>query len=59
MIKAVKLGDPATVNPNEISDWMYIEGDVLKGGYTIRVLAKEYTPQQRKEFEESAGFKLE
>lgn len=34
----LKNGDPVKVHPQEISDWMIVQGDGKIGGYTIDVL---------------------
>ena len=46
---AVKLGDVVSVKPEELSDWMYIDGRQLVGGYTIRVLFSQASPEQQAE----------
>jgi uncharacterized protein YegJ (DUF2314 family) len=56
--KAVKLGDAVTVKPEEISDWMYLDGKRLVGGYTIRALHAEMPEAQRKEFTEQTGMEV-
>jgi uncharacterized protein YegJ (DUF2314 family) len=47
--QAVKLGDAVTVTPEELSDWMYLDGRQLMGGYTIRVLFSQASPAQQAE----------
>ena len=56
IIPGLKLGAKASVNPDEISDWSYVENGRLVGGYTVRVLYSELTPQERMDFEKQAGF---
>ena len=58
-IKGLKVGENAAVNPDEISDWSYVENGHLVGGYTIRVLYSELTAQQKQDFEKQAGFHIE
>ena len=57
-IKGVKVGMRASVNPDEISDWSYVEDGHLVGGYTIRVLYSELTPAERQDFEKQADFHI-
>ena len=45
--KEVSLGDTVTVRPDELSDWMYVDGRKLVGGYTIRVLFSQSSPEQQ------------
>jgi uncharacterized protein YegJ (DUF2314 family) len=58
-IKGLKLGQLVSVNPDEISDWVYIKNGKLVGGYTIRAHYNELTPEQRKAFDRSADFRLD
>ncbi len=55
----VKVGDKAAVLPEEISDWMYVENGVLKGGYTIRVFYKRQSPEKQKQFFDETGLVFE
>jgi uncharacterized protein YegJ (DUF2314 family) len=58
-IKGLKLGQVVSANPDEISDWAYINNGTLVGGYTIRAHYNELTPEPRKAFDRSADFRLE
>jgi len=58
-IKGLKMGTRVSVNPNEISDWLFVDNGKLVGGYTIRVLYKDLPPDRKKEFETQADFKIE
>jgi uncharacterized protein YegJ (DUF2314 family) len=58
-IKGPKMGDRVTVNPNEISDWAFINNGRLVGGYTIRVLYAELSPEGRKQLDDEARFRIE
>jgi len=57
-IKGLKIGERVSVNPNEISDWAYVDNGNLVGGYTIRVLYKELSPERRKELENENRFHI-
>jgi uncharacterized protein YegJ (DUF2314 family) len=54
--KEVKLGDHVRVKPSEISDWMYIDTDGLHGGYTVRALYYQSSPEQQKELRTQLPF---
>lgn len=54
----VKLGDRVSVNVNEITDWAYVDKGLLVGGYTIRILINDLTPEQRKVFESGANYRV-
>jgi uncharacterized protein YegJ (DUF2314 family) len=58
-VKNVKMGQTASAARNEISDWFYVDGGKLVGGYTIRVLHARMSPEERKDFNAHAGFKIE
>lgn len=58
-IHGLKLGQVVSVNPDEISDWAYVDNGKLVGGYTIRAHYNQLTPDQKKEFLREADFKLE
>ena len=58
-IRGLKVGQVVSVNPDEISDWVYIKNGKLVGGYTIRAHYNESTPQEKQEFNRSADFQLE
>lgn len=47
----VKMGDTIQIKTDDISDWMYIDGNRLRGGYTIRVLRNRMTDTERKQFD--------
>jgi len=57
-ITGLKMGALVSVNPNEISDWAYVDKGNLVGGYTIRVLFKELTPERKKELENESRFHI-
>ncbi|MEM1208411.1 MAG: DUF2314 domain-containing protein [Planctomycetota bacterium] len=52
---AVAFGDRVSVTPQELSDWMYVDGNRVVGGYTIRVLQQQSSPEQRQRFLEMTG----
>jgi uncharacterized protein YegJ (DUF2314 family) len=58
-IRGLKPGQVVSVNPDEISDWVYIKNGKLVGGYTIRAHYNELTPQEKQEFNRSADFQME
>jgi uncharacterized protein YegJ (DUF2314 family) len=58
-IRGLKLGQLVSVNPNEISDWLYVDNGKLVGGYTVRAHYHELSPQQKQEFDRAADFKID
>ena len=57
-IPGLKVGAQASVNPDEITDWSYVDNGKLVGGYTIRVLYAEMSPEERQDFEKRAEFHI-
>lgn len=55
----VKLGDTIKIDPKMLSDWMYFEGDKTYGGFTVRVLRKDLSEEERKQEEKESGIKFE
>lgn len=55
----VKLGSKASVNPDEVTDWSYVENGRLVGGYTIRMLYAEMSDQEKQQFEKQADFRID
>jgi len=45
--KDLRYGDRVSVEPDAVTDWMYIENGRLVGGYTVRVLRARLPPEQR------------
>jgi uncharacterized protein YegJ (DUF2314 family) len=58
-VKDLKYGDRVTVPAGDITDWMIVEDDKLVGGYTIRVMLKRMSAQEREEFLQACGFVVE
>lgn len=40
LVSNVRIGDARSVAASEISDWMYMEGGEMVGGYTVEVLLR-------------------
>jgi uncharacterized protein YegJ (DUF2314 family) len=57
-VKDLKIGAKASVNPDEVIDWSYVEDGYLVGGYTIRVLYSELSPEEKADFEKRADFHI-
>ena len=46
-LRSLKSGDPVSLLPSEISDWMILEDGAIVGGFTFRVLWKRMTLQEQ------------
>ena len=58
-IRGLKFGDRVSVNPDEISDWAFVDNGKLAGGYTIRVLSENLSAERRKSFENETNVRIE
>ncbi len=58
-IPGLKVGDKVSVNPNEITDWLYVHDGKMVGGYTVRVLMTELSPADKEDFLKRAGFQIQ
>ncbi|WP_082960111.1 YegJ family protein [Maribacter hydrothermalis] len=51
----VKLGDTISIDRSNISDWMYYDEGKVVGGYTIRVIRDELSPEEQAQFDDENG----
>ena len=58
-LEGVKFGDRVSVNPDEISDWAYVDHGRLVGGYTIRALSDNLSPERRKSFQNETNVRID
>jgi len=56
--REVKNGQKVTLKTSEISDWKYLDGRKLVGGYTIRYFVEQMAAEERAAFLKAAGFEL-
>lgn len=50
-VKEIKLGDSVKVSLTNMSDWMYNDKKIVKGAYTIKVLRKYMTEEEKNEMD--------
>jgi uncharacterized protein YegJ (DUF2314 family) len=55
LTKEVKQGDTIKIDSSRVSDWMYLDNGELKGGYTIKLLRKRMSEEERAEFDKTSG----
>ena len=55
----VKYGDTVIVRKDEITDWMYLDKNVLRGGYTIREVRNRMDNKERSKMDKDLGYKIE
>jgi uncharacterized protein YegJ (DUF2314 family) len=59
LVKGHKYGERIVMPESEISDWMYVENGVLVGGYTVRLLRKRMSQDQRSRLDAEMNFRFE
>jgi len=57
--KEVALGDTVVIDKQKISDWMYLDKGVLRGGYTIRAMRDQMSDPEKEEFNKTIDFTIE
>jgi len=57
--KEVKYGDTIKVKYQDITDWTYSDKNIVKGGYTIKVLRKRMSKKEQEEMDKETGLKYE
>lgn len=58
-IKNIEKGDHVVVDKNAIADWMYVERDTLRGGYTKRLLRSRLNEADRVKFDRETAYVVE
>ncbi len=59
LTKEVKMGDSIAIDPANITDWKYSDNGVLRGGYTIRLIRKRMTKEERTQLDKELPYKVE
>lgn len=57
--KKVKIDELVEIDEKEISDWIYFQDNVVKGGYTLRLLRSRMTDEDRKLLDKESGYVFE
>lgn len=58
-LQSPRLGDEVTIQPEEITDWMYVDGGRLVGGYTLQVYYSRLGAKEKEAFLKAVGFRVE
>lgn len=56
--REVHYGQRVRFAAGEISDWKYVDGNVLVGGYTIRYFVNRMSPEEKKALEKEIGCQI-
>lgn len=57
--KLVKYDEIVEFKLEDVADWMYFKGNLLIGGYTIRVLRDRMSNKERENFDKESGYQFE
>ena len=55
LVHSVKLGQTITFDRSEVVDWMYLDGDKMKGNYTACALLNPASKREAEEFKKRFG----
>lgn len=55
-LKSPKRDERVVVDASRVSDWMFVDGKKLRGGYTLRVMRARLSPAERRELDRSLGY---
>lgn len=58
-VKNVQMNETVIVAPRDVSDWMFVKGGKLMGGYTTRVLYKRLSAADKAQFDKEAKFTIQ
>lgn len=47
-LKQIQVEDTIEVSKKDISDWMYYDKNIVKGAYTVKVLRKQMSPEEKR-----------
>ena len=57
-VKNIDLGERVIVQPQEVTDWMFLKDGKLMGGYTTRVLYSRLSPEDKAQFDRESNFQI-
>jgi uncharacterized protein YegJ (DUF2314 family) len=58
-ITTVHAGDSLEIKEDRLSDWMYIKGNKLVGGYTIKAIYRKMSEKEKAEFKQGFPFEID
>ncbi len=59
LIPTIDVGDTVRVQQERISDWVYSDSGLMRGGYTIRVLRSRLSEEEKKQLDKEMGMRIE
>jgi uncharacterized protein YegJ (DUF2314 family) len=58
-IRGLKAGDPTSFTLDRVSDWMVLEGDLCRGGWTQQVIRARLTGAEARDFDRQFSYRYE
>lgn len=58
-VPKLKIGDSITINLADISDWMFIDKDTIRGAYTTKVMRAMMSEEERAQMDEQSALSYE
>jgi uncharacterized protein YegJ (DUF2314 family) len=59
LVTDVRVGEKVRIDTADISDWMFSDNGMLRGGYTIRVIRDRMTSADKAAFDSSFPFRID
>jgi uncharacterized protein YegJ (DUF2314 family) len=59
LVSNVRFGQPYTFEKNAIVDWVYMEGEKMKGNYTACALLRHEPKEQQEQFKKQYGLECD
>lgn len=57
VVKGVQVGQTVVINKDDITDWMFMDGDELVGGYTLRYERSRMSDEERAKVDSRIHFR--
>jgi uncharacterized protein YegJ (DUF2314 family) len=58
LVTQVKLGEKYKIEMKDITDWMYVDKGILRGGYTIKLIRSRMPQEEKNKFDAGFPFKI-
>ena len=58
-VKSVKSGEKVSILLEQLSDWLYVYDGKAHGAFTVRLLRKRMTPQERQEHDKGYPYSFD
>lgn len=58
-LQSPRLGDEVTIQPEEITDWLYVDKGKMVGGYTLLVQYGRMSAREKEVFSKTVGFQIQ